>query len=88
MLLDYSYGKAFERLQVWLQEIVLCATRKSALNFLVTNGSPGKIPLRLSRKEWGEVLHWFFRGLPVVAIVQEGFWGYLKRRLAAKGGTR
>lgn len=32
---------------------------------------PGKLPLRLSRKEWGEVLHWFLRGLPVVAIAQE-----------------
>jgi len=34
MLLDYSYGKAFERLQVWLQEIVLCATRKGGLQYL------------------------------------------------------
>ena len=32
---------------------------------------PGKPPLHLSRKEWSEVLHWFLRGLPVVAITQE-----------------
>ena len=32
---------------------------------------PGKLPLRLSRKKWGEVLHWFLRGLPVVAIAQK-----------------
>ena len=32
---------------------------------------PGKLPLHLTRKEWSNILHWFLRGLPVVAIAQE-----------------
>ena len=31
----------------------------------------GKLPLHLTRKEWSNILHWFLRGLPVVAIAQE-----------------
>ena len=34
MLLDGSYGKAFERLKVWWLEIVLCTTRTGALSCL------------------------------------------------------
>ena len=32
---------------------------------------PWKLPLHLTRKEWAKILHWFLRGLPVVAIAQE-----------------
>ena len=32
---------------------------------------PGKLPLHLTRKEWSNILHWFLRGLLVVAIAQE-----------------
>ena len=32
---------------------------------------PGKLPLHLTRQEWARILHWFLRGLPVVAIAQE-----------------
>lgn len=32
---------------------------------------PGKLPLHLTRKEWSKTLHWFLRGLPVIAIAQE-----------------
>ena len=32
---------------------------------------PGKLPLHLTRKEWSNILHWFLRGLSVVAIAQE-----------------
>ena len=32
---------------------------------------PGKLPLHLTWKEWSKILHWFLRGLPVVAIAQE-----------------
>ena len=32
---------------------------------------PWKLPLHLTRKEWTKILHWFLRGLPVVAIAQE-----------------
>ena len=31
----------------------------------------GKLPLHLTRKKWSNILHWFLRGLPVVAIAQE-----------------
>ena len=31
----------------------------------------GKPPLHLARQEWAKILHWFLRGLPVVAIAQE-----------------
>ena len=32
---------------------------------------PDKLPLRLTRKEWSNILHWFLRGLSVVAIAQK-----------------
>lgn len=32
---------------------------------------PKKLPLTLTRKEWSQILHWFLRGLPAVAIAQE-----------------
>ena len=32
---------------------------------------PGRLPLHLTRKEWSNILHWFLRGLPVVAIAEE-----------------
>ena len=32
---------------------------------------PWKLPLHLTRKEWAKILHWFLRGLPIVAIAQE-----------------
>ena len=31
----------------------------------------GELPLHLTRKEWSNILQWFLRGLPVVAIAQE-----------------
>ena len=31
----------------------------------------GNLSLHLTRKEWSNILHWFLRGLPVVAIAQE-----------------
>ena len=31
----------------------------------------GKLPLHLTHKEWSNILHWFLRGLPVVAIAQK-----------------
>ncbi|KKK69469.1 hypothetical protein LCGC14_2933720, partial [marine sediment metagenome] len=32
---------------------------------------PGRLPLRLTQREWKETLHWFLRGLPAQAIAQE-----------------
>jgi len=43
MLLDYSYGKAFERLQVWWQEIVLCTMRTGALPCLLSPMDAGQV---------------------------------------------
>jgi len=57
------------------------------------------LPLHLTLKEWSNILHWFLRGLPVVAIAQKTrvhrqrilrglTYVSLKRRLSAKGGIR
>ena len=32
---------------------------------------PGRLPLRLTQREWKKTLHWFLRGLPAQAIAQE-----------------
>ena len=62
MLLDGSYyGKAFERLKVWWQEIVLCTTRTGALSCSPLLVDAGKLPLRLSRQEWNQIRHWFWQ---------------------------
>ena len=43
MLLDYSYGKAVERLKVWCPEIVLCTARTGALPCLSLPMDAGQV---------------------------------------------
>jgi ribosomal protein L37E len=46
---------------------------------------PGKLSLHLTWKEWSKILHWFLRGLPVVAIAQET--GIERKRLLVNQST-
>ena len=71
MLLGYSYGKAFERLQVIVQEIVLCTTRSDTLPCLSLPTAAGQASPAFITPKMGAGLTCFWPGVPVVAMAQK-----------------
>ena len=71
MLINYTYAKANKVFTLWLSKALLCPKREEAMQQLWLRMETRQIALHLTRKEWSNILHWFLRGLPVVAIAQE-----------------
>ena len=101
MLKNYAYEKADKVLTLWLYETLLCPMRKEALQPLPLRVEVGSTVCsdtwpsytgvaakgyvhRLVRHHKGEYSDG--KGNHINGL--EGFWGYLKRRLTAKGGIR
>ena len=65
MFLDYSYGKSFEMLKVWLREIVLSLTGEEALFQLWLRMEAKKVTFALNSARMGQnltlVFAWFTR---------------------------
>ena len=63
--------KRLKCLRCGCQKLYSVRTEKVRCSSCGYEWKPGKLPLHLTRKEWSNILHWFLRGLPVVAIAQE-----------------